>query len=229
MSTKNILLLTKVNPKKKINFMDTFSFETLNNVAIINNIISLMLGITLSAACGFRVFVPFLILSAVGVFSGFSLPSGFEWLETNQALLMFAIASGLEVLAYYIPWLDNLLDTLATPLAATAGTVITGASISEDMNPLIQWTLAVIAGGGSAGLIKGFTTIFRATSTATTGGLTNPILSTVELIFAAFLSIAALTLPVIAGFCVIILLLFVSWKLIQFFMGKKQVNPNQLS
>lgn len=209
--------------------MDTFSLEALNNAALINNLISLMLGITLSAACGFRVFVPFLILSAVGVFSGFTLPSGFEWLDTNQALLMFGIASVLEIIAYYIPWLDNLLDTLATPLAAAAGAIITSASISQDMNPLIEWTLAVIAGGGSAGLIKGFTSVFRATSTVTSGGLTNPILSTLELIFATFLSIAALTLPVIAGFAVIILLLFVSWKLIQFFIRKKQVNPNQPS
>lgn len=209
--------------------MDTFSFETLNNVALINNLISLMLGITLSAACGFRVFVPFLILSAVGVLGGetLTLPSGFEWLDTNEALLMFAIASGLEIFAYYIPWLDNLLDTLATPLAATAGAIITSASIPEEMNPLIEWSLAIIGGGGSATLIKGFTTIFRATSTVTSGGLTNPILSTIELILATFLSIAALTLPVIAGFAVIILLFFVSWKLIQFFTRKKKVTSPQ--
>lgn len=204
--------------------MDTLGLETLDTVSIISDVISLMLGISLSAACGFRVFVPFLIVSAFGVLSGFDLPSGFEWLDTNQALILFAVASGVEVFAYYIPWLDNLLDLVAAPLAAAAGAFVTAAAVPPDMGPLVQWTLAVIAGGGSAGLIKGLTSFFRIGSTAATGGIANPIFSTLELVFAALLSVLALTLPVIAGLVVVALLIFAIFKLSRFFAQKKTVS-----
>ena len=196
----------------------------MDTVTIINDALSLLLGLSLSAACGFRVFIPFLIVSAFGVLSGFNLPSGFEWLDTTQALILFAVAGAVEVFAYYIPWLDNLLDVLAGPLAAAAGAFVTAAAVPPDMGPLVQWTLAVIAGGGSAGLIKGLTSFFRVGSTAATGGIANPILATLELIFAAVLSVLALTLPVLGGLIVLVLLGYSGLKLGRFFNRKKEIT-----
>ncbi|MBW4523877.1 MAG: DUF4126 domain-containing protein [Phormidium tanganyikae FI6-MK23] len=172
-----------------------------------NTVIELLLGISLSAAAGFRVFVPLLILSGVSVFGHYDLPPNFDWIENPQAFGLFAIASVLEVIGYSIPWFDHALDFLATPAAIVAGTVV-AASVAPDMNPLIQWTLAIVAGGGTAGITKLLTNLLRGTSTAASGGLTNPIFAAMELAIATLLSVLALTFPVIAGLLVIGLLGF---------------------
>src|SRR5437773_2883183 len=133
-------------------------------------ILSLLIGMGLSAACGFRVFVPLLVVSLASRSGHLSLAAGFEWMGSDAALIAFAAASALEIAGYYIPWVDNLLDTLASPAAVIAGTLIT-ASMVADMSPFLKWTLAAIAGGGIAGLVKGITVLTRGASTAGTGGL----------------------------------------------------------
>jgi hypothetical protein len=156
--------------------------------------LSLCLGIGLSAACGFRVFVPLLVMSIASLSGHLHLGQGFGWVGSYPALLTFGVATVLEIAGYYIPWVDHALDTLATPAAIIAGTLVT-ASVVTGMSPLLKWTLALIAGGGIAGLVQGTTVTTRAASTATTGGLGNPLLATIELGGAAFTSILAIALP----------------------------------
>lgn len=181
-----------------LDFVANLNWETL---------LDLMLGIGLSAAAGFRVFVPLLVMSAAAVLGHFDLPTDFDWIETNQALIVFAVASLVEVVGYYIPFLDVVLDTIATPAAIIAGTLIT-ASLASDMNPFLQWTVAIIAGGGTAGLTKGTTAVIRVIATAVFAGLSNPIIATIELVLAITLAVLALTVPVltsvvlVAGFAI---------------------------
>ena len=160
-------------------------------------LLSLMVGIGLSAACGFRVFVPMLVVGLAGRTGHLELALGFDWLMSDAALVTFGAATVLEIVAYYVPWLDNVLDSLATPAAVIAGTVIT-ASLISDVDPFMRWTLAVIAGGGAAGLVQGTTVVARGTSTVTTGGLANPVLATVELGGSVMTSILAVLVPVFA-------------------------------
>src|SRR3954468_22937556 len=136
--------------------------------------LSICVGIGLSAACGFRVFVPLLVMSIASLSGHLSLAHGFGWIGTYPALVSFAVATCFEIGGYYIPWLDHLLDTLATPAAIVAGTVVTAAMVGK-MDPMLKWTLAIIAGGGAAGIVQGTTVVARAASTVTTGGLGNPI------------------------------------------------------
>jgi hypothetical protein len=159
-------------------------------------LLSICLGIGLSAACGFRVFVPLLIVNIAALSGHLTLAHGFEWLGSYPALVAFSVATALEIAGYYIPWVDHLLDTIATPAAVVAGTIVT-ASLVSDMSPFLRWTLAVIAGGGAAGLVQGTTVGLRATSTATTGGLGNSLFATIELGGAVFTSVAALVAPVV--------------------------------
>jgi hypothetical protein len=159
--------------------------------------LSIALGVGLAAAVGFRVFLPMLVLS-VAAFSGHvHLSAGFAWLGTAPALLTLAIAAALEVIAYYIPGVDNLLDALATPAALIAGSVVAAAVMTE-LPPLVKWTTAVIAGGGAAGLTQGITSLLRVKSTALTGGLGNPVISTAELGGALGFSLLALLAPMLA-------------------------------
>src|SRR5262245_10612350 len=135
-------------------------------------VLSICLGIGLAAACGFRVFVPLLGVSMAALAGQVQLAEGVAWMGTWPALVCFLTAQILELGAYYIPWLDNLLDTIATPAAVVAGTIAMG-SVVTDMSPLLKWTLALIAGGGTAGLIQSATVALRGTSSVTTAGMGN--------------------------------------------------------
>jgi hypothetical protein len=174
-------------------------------------VLSFLIGIGLSAACGFRVFVPLLVINIAAHTGHLKLASGFAWMGSDAALVAFAVATLLEVAAYYIPWLDNLLDTIASPAAVVAGTLVT-ASLVADMSPFLKWTLAVIAGGGVAGLVQGGTVMARGASSAGTGGLANPLLATVELGGSLVTSFLSLVVPVLAVTLIGVTLFFVGRK-----------------
>jgi len=156
-------------------------------------IIALCLGITLSAACGFRVFIPPLAMSLAAIYGHFPLSSGFEWLGSTEAAIALVIATILEIAAYYIPLVDNLLDTVQVPIAVGVGTVITAATLGHT-DPVLQWTLAAIAGGGTAGIMGSLASLTRLASTGVTGGLGNFIVATIEAVGSISLSILGLIL-----------------------------------
>jgi hypothetical protein len=168
--------------------------------------LSIVLGVALAAATGFRVFLPMLIVSGAAYTGHLHLDDSFAWLGTPSALIMLSVAALAEVLAYYIPVVDNLLDTVATPGAFVAGTIVS-AAVMIDAPPMVKWTAAVIAGGGIAGLTQGMTGILRAHSTVLTGGLGNPIIATAELGGAVLISVLALAAPTIAIALVVVLLI----------------------
>lgn len=165
-------------------------------------LLSIMIGLGLSAACGFRVFVPLLVTSIAANAGHLDLAPSFEWLGSPAAVGAFGLATLLEVGAYYIPWLDHLLDTVATPAAVVAGTVVT-ASMVSDMSPLMKWTLAAIAGGGIAGAVQATTVLARGLSLTTTGGLGNPIVATAEMGGSIVTSVLAIAMPVVAAVMVV--------------------------
>src|SRR5947207_9474748 len=156
-----------------------------------------LVGIGLSAACGFRVFVPLLVVSIASYTGHLHLSSGFEWMGSTAALIAFATATALEIAGYYVPWVDNFLDTIATPAAIIAGTLMT-ASLVTDLSPFLKWTLAIIAGGGVAGIVQGTTTAARGVSSIGTGGLGNPLIATAELAASTIASVVAVLAPVLA-------------------------------
>ncbi len=163
--------------------------------------ISIAIGIGLSAACGFRVFVPLLIMNLAAINGLLQLSPGFAWIGTHYATMAFTTATILEVFGYYIPVVDHLLDLLATPAAVVAGTVVTASTIT-DMSPFLKWTLSLIAGGGIAGLVQGGTAAVRAGSMLTTAGIGNPIVATLELVAAIGTALLAILVPVL---CVVLL------------------------
>jgi hypothetical protein len=176
-------------------------------------LVSVCVGIGLAAACGLRVFVPFLAMS-IAVASGHVTPApGFEWIGTDAALTAFAVAAGVEVLAYEVPWLDNLLDTIAGPAAVLAGIVLT-ASAAAGLDPLLRWSLALIAGGGVAATVQGATSLVRATSTLGTGGLANPVFALLESGSSVAVAAAALIVPLLTALAVgVTLALVARWLL----------------
>ena len=171
--------------------------------------LSIIVGIGLAAACGFRVFVPLLILNLAALSGHFVLPEGFSWLGSTYATLAFTIATLLEITGYYISWIDNVLDTIAAPAAVIAGTITT-AAFATNLPPFLKWTAALIAGGGTAGLIQASTVTLRAKTSLATGGGGNPLFSTFELGVSVFIALLAIFIPVL---CLVLIALFFLWVL----------------
>ena len=170
--------------------------------------ISIFLGIGLAASVGFRVFLPLFVLSLASYFGVWDLNEQWEWIGSMPALVVLGVATLVEIFAYFIPYVDNLLDSIALPLAALAGTAVMVATVAE-LDPVITWSLAIIAGGGTAAAIKGASATGRLTSTATTAGIGNPLISFLETATALIVSVISIIAPVIASILVILLLIFI--------------------
>jgi len=184
---------------------------------ILEIILSLSLGLGLAAACGFRVFIPPLMMGVASRVDLYELEGSFIWVGENWAIAVFAVATLLEIGGYYIPWIDNLLDTIATPAAVIGGIFVTSASLEGDVDPSIQWILAAVAGGSTAGVIQLGTVATRAVSTGTTGGLANPIISTLEAVASLICILLSFFLAIIIPF----VLLFLIWKAIEYITKSK--------
>lgn len=185
--------------------------------------LSIVLGVALAAATGFRIFLPMLVVSIAAYTGHLPLDDNFAWLATPSALVTLAAATVAEILAYYVPAVDNLLDAVAGPTALVAGMVVS-AAVMTNVPPLVKWTAAVIAGGGVAGLTQGLTTMLRAKSTILTGGTGNVVISTAELGGALLVSLLALAAPLLA-LGVVIFFLWSAMRLIRLlFRGERRSN-----
>ena len=161
------------------------------------SLLGIGVGLALAAAAGFRVFVPLLVLSLAARAGWVELSASFEWLSTTSASLALATAMVLEIVAYYVPFFDNMLDTLAAPVAVLAG-IVASASILTDLPPLLQYSIAIIGAGGTAGVVHASTSLLRLKSSAATGGLGNPILATLELGGSVLIALLAVLAPLLA-------------------------------
>ncbi|MDR6372880.1 hypothetical protein J2795_003829 [Chryseobacterium bernardetii] len=180
----------------------------LENVPYFSYIISAFIGIGLAAATGFRVFLPMFVVSLASYFNWIPMNEHFEWLAGLPTLITTGIATIIEILAYYIPFVDHLLDTVSIPMATVAGSILFASQFAE-LGTFPQWALALIAGGGTAATISSGFAGIRAASTATTGGLGNSMVGTTETAGAGIMSILAMAAPVLAAIFAIITLIVV--------------------
>ncbi len=180
-------------------------------------LLSLVMGLGLSASCGFRVFVPLLIASIASRMGILHLGDGFQWMGSTPAIICFGAATVFEIAGYYIPFVDNILDTITTPASVVAGTLLTASAILPDIDPMLKWGLAIIVGGGSAGIIQAGTAMTRATSTVTTAGAANPVVATIEHILAISGSLLSLIIPFIIATVICILIVIFLFFVIRYF------------
>lgn len=171
-------------------------------------LVSIFLGIGLAASVGFRIFLPLFALSLAAYFNVWELNDSWQWIGSLAAVITLGVATVVEIFAYFIPWVDNLLDSVAVPMAAIAGTAVMVSTVAN-LDPLITWTLAIIAGGGTATAIKSTSAAGRITSSATTGGLGNPVFGLVETGTAAVMTAASIFMPLLAAILVIIILFLI--------------------
>lgn len=180
----------------------------LDHVPFLPYVLSAFIGIGLAAATGFRVFLPMFAVSLASYLHWIPTNESFEWLSGLPTLITTGIATVAEILAYYIPFIDHLLDTISVPMATVAGSVLF-ASQFADLGTFPQWALALIAGGGTAATISSGFAGLRAASTATTGGLGNSVVGTTETAGAGIMTVLAMAMPILAGIFAIILVILV--------------------
>jgi hypothetical protein len=189
----------------------------INDASWTESALAVIVGVGLAASCGFRVFVPLLVVSGAANAGYLEVAENLKWLASPAALVAFAVASVAEVGAYYVPWLDNALDAIASPLSVVAGAILFAASVAG-FDPFWQWSLAIIAGGGAAAVVQGGTVAGRLASTATTGGLANFVVNTVETVFGVAFSVLAIVVPVVA------LVLLVVVVAVMYYVGRRVVG-----
>lgn len=172
-------------------------------------ITAVALGIGLSASAGFRVFIPMLVASVAAHFNIIPLSDSFAWLGSWPAMISFGVATVVEVLAYYIPFVDNLLDTITTPMAVGAGTLLMTSVLPVD-NEFMKWIMGFVVGGGAAATMQSGSALSRFASSKFTAGTANPVVSTGENVVALGASVSALAIPVIVAviFIIIAILIF---------------------
>ena len=180
--------------------------------SVLNNeffqvLLSVAVGLGLAAACGFRVFLPLFMISLTSHLGFLKLAGTFEWMSSWPALIAFGSATLLEIGAYYIPFIDNLLDSVATPAAILAGALAMMTQVG-DQNPLLAYSIAAVAGAGAAGAVQGLTTITRQFSSLATAGFGNPIVATVEAGLSVGMSLLAVFLPLLGLLVVMTVIYF---------------------
>ena len=173
------------------------------------SLLSIGVGLALAAAAGFRIFVPLLALSLAARAEWVELSPSFAWLATTPASLALATAMVLEIFAYYVPFFDNFLDTLSAPVAVLAG-VVASSSLLTDLPPWLQYSIAIVGAGGTAGVVHASTSLLRLKSSAATAGFGNPILATLELAGSVLIAVLALLAPLIALIAVVMIVVMVS-------------------
>ena len=179
------------------------------------SVLPIGVGLCLSAACGFRTFLPLLLVGLASRFGIFTLGEQYSWLAGTAGLVVLLTATVAEVVAYFVPFVDNASDVVATPLAVAAGTLMMLTSFG-DGSGVIPWALALILGGGTAGVVQAATVKLRALSSGTTGGVGNAVVAGGELVGASTFSLVALLMPVIAFVVSVLLLAIVVRVLLKF-------------
>lgn len=177
-------------------------------------ILGICLGVGLAASTGFRVFVPLFAMSLAAYFGILPLGENWQWLGSMTALVILGVASAVESVSYLVPVVDNLLDTIAVPLAGVAGTIVMASSLT-DLSPAVTWALAIVAGGGAATAVKTTSAATRAVSTATTAGMANPAIGLAETGTAIGLSALSIFAPVVAAIVAVIGLVLFIWLMVR--------------
>ena len=180
------------------------------------------LGIALSACAGFRVFIPMLAAALGAKFGIIGLPEDMSWLGSWPAIISFGTAAVIEIGAYYIPFIDNLLDTVATPLSVVAGATLASSIIPMgEQEPLLRWTVGLLAGGAAAGTIQLGTGLLRLFSSKATVGTGNAVVATGENAAAITGSALSFAIPVIIALLLIALITWILVKIFRRFSGRR--------
>ena len=162
------------------------------------------LGIGLAACAGLRAWLPLLLTGALARTGVIEIGPSFAFIGSDRALILFGLASAIEILADKIPAVDHALDVVGTVLRPLAATVLAASVFGSFADPVTAVALGAAVGAPTALVPHAGKSLLRAASSAFTGGLANPVLSILEDLIALALFVLAVLLPVLAGALVLL-------------------------
>ncbi len=174
-----------------------------------------LLGLGLASATGLKTFLPLLMLSAAARFQmfGITLNEQVGWLGSDAALVALAVAAVIEFAADKIPIVDHALSAVGTIARPAAGALAAYAVLGQ-ADPTVAAVAALIIGAPAALAVHTAQSGTRVASTATTGGLGNPVVSFVEDVLAFLTVLIAFVAPVLVR-VVLVLLLWLIGRLVK--------------
>jgi hypothetical protein len=160
---------------------------------------SVSLAIGLAACAGIRAWLPLLLVGGLARAGVLTLGSSFGFLASDRALILFGVATVVEIVGDKIPAIDHGLDMLSTVLRPAAGSLIAASVMWEVRDPLTALAVGVAVGAPSALVPHAAKTVLRAASTTLTGGLANPVISLVEDVVALAIFVFTVVVPLLAA------------------------------
>lgn len=169
-----------------------------------------LLGLGLASATGLRTFLPLLMLAVAARFElfGIRLNEQMDWLGSWPAISALAIAAVAEFAGDKVPAVDHALNAIGYVTRPIAGAVAAG-SVFWAVDPTMAAVAGVIVGAPAALAFNAAQTGVRVGSTATTGGLANPVVSLVEDVMSFLTVLVAMLAPVIIPLVLVILAIVV--------------------
>lgn len=190
----------------------------------------IMMAVALSACCGFKVFVPPLVLSIFIRAGLVSVGENFAWLGSWLAIAVLGGATITEIVAYYVPVVNHALDVAKIPIAAIAGAITASAAMSGEISPIVRWVTAVIVGGTSAAAVSTAMAGTRAIAGALSGDTIGTwLVNTGEWLLAICTSFLTAIAPILIGLLCIILVIIgsvLAWKIYRRFKARKTESAN---
>ncbi len=158
---------------------------------------ALALAIALAASAGLRAWLPLLLAGGLARLGVLDFGPSFQFLASNKALVLFGVATAIELIGDKIPVIDHALDVIGTPLRLAAGALLAASVLGTVTDPLTSVVLGATVGAPSAFLPHAAKSALRAASTTVTGGLANPLLSILEDVISVVTFVLAVLLPLL--------------------------------
>lgn len=166
---------------------------------------SLAMGIGLAACAGIRAWLPLLLAGGLARWGVIELGQSFQFISSDRALILFGVATVIEILGDKIPAVDHALDSVSTVLRPVAGSILAASVLWQVSDPLTALTLGVAVGAPTSLVPHAAKSVLRAASTTLTGGLANPLISVLEDILAFGLFLLTVLVPVVVAIVLIVI------------------------
>ena len=184
-----------------------------------------LLGLGLASATGLRTFLPLLMLALAARFEmfGVRLIDQMDWLVSWPAIAALATATVAEFAGDKVPAIDHGLNAIGYVTRPVAGAIAAG-SVFWNVDPSAAAIAGLIVGAPAALAFNAAQTGVRVGSTATTGGLGNPLVSLVEDVLAFLTVIIAFLAPILIPI-VVIGLIVVIYRLARRVRARREAEP----
>jgi hypothetical protein len=160
---------------------------------------SLALAIGLAACAGLRAWLPLLLAGGLARLDVLTLGPSFGFIASDRALILFAVASVIEIVGDKVPAVDHALDMLSTVLRPAAGALLAASVMWEIRDPLVALAVGLAIGAPSAMVPHAAKSVLRAASTTLTGGLANPVISLLEDVITVGVFVFTVVVPLLAA------------------------------